>query len=598
MKAFFQKLGWGGTRIGRQLRRVYGLALLIPVLILGCLLLGSANTLLRSHFLELLQVDNLRVRTLLNQVTSQTLSISTDVCYDNALKQLLSKDYSGSQEFVSGVNGYSKLDTILYNNPELESIRIYSDNPTLLQYKNFYPVNQEIYGKTWYQRAVNQSSAFWTSILTEDAYSNMPNNLCLVRRIHLSDSKYTAVAVFRISDQYIRTRTAAGAVEAVAVDDEGIVYSSKLSWYGTRQLMDVDYADSVFSYQGILEVEGTDHFAAVSTMSLNMTNSRLYIYTLDSSGPGYIRRVILSCVLILLVAVIVPGIILSMFSRAFSGRVLRLREEMHKASTQDYDIAADLHGDDELTQAFEDLKIMVRDIKDKESRMYEAQLKEQELRNKQQRMEFKMLASQINPHYLYNTLETIRMKALTSGNREVADSIKILGKTLHYVLENTGARATTLRKELDHVVNYLHIQKLRFGDRINFQLDIQDGLDPNACPILPLLLQPMVENAVVHGLETIRGMGLIRIEAAVTCDGLLCLSVVDNGNGIPPQELQRLRAMLEKPELPQSGIALYNIHQRIRLCYGEAYGIRMESTEGEGTRVRLVIPMEVPEGKL
>ena len=119
----------------------------------------------------------------------------------------------------------------------------------------------------------------------------------------------------------------------------------------------------------------------------------------------------------------------------------------------------------QLSDTFKDLKLTVDAIHDKEAQFYEARIREQQLVNRQQQMEFEMLASQINPHFLYNTLETIRMQALSCGNRNVATSIKLLGKSMRYVLDNTGTSFTTLTKELEYIKTYLSIQQLRFGER-------------------------------------------------------------------------------------------------------------------------------------
>lgn len=124
---------------------------------------------------------------------------------------------------------------------------------------------------------------------------------------------------------------------------------------------------------------------------------------------------------------------------------------MHRASLGDYNIIEQFRGDDELSDTFKDLKLTVDAIHDKEAQFYEARIREQQLVNRQQQMEFEMLASQINPHFLYNTLETIRMQALSCGNRNVATSIKLLGKSMRYVLDNTGTSFTTLTKELEYI---------------------------------------------------------------------------------------------------------------------------------------------------
>lgn len=589
MKGLFKK---GGMKIRSQMYLTYAVALLIPLSILGYVLLSSGSRMLTDHRLELLEADNRRVKTLLSEVTTQAYTIAEDICFDNGLKQLLTRDYSAYSDFIAAANDYSKIDELIYSSQEIESIAIYTDNPAVKSYKQYSPVTEEIAASAWYTQALESSGAFWISI-EEHSYSNDSSNLCLVRRIVLSESDYQAVVRIRISDSYIRSRIdSSSVVDAISVDDRGIVYSSKRGWYGAEQPVRIDYDEAYYRYSGQAEVEGTRYLATVSTLSLYKTNCKMYICTLDGSSFSSIRSIVNSWVVLLVAAILVPGIILVLFADYFARRVKLLRKEMHKARYQDYDMLAAFSGNDELTEAYEDLKVMVQDIKAKDARMYESELKEKELQSRQQAMEYKMLASQINPHYLYNTLETIRMKALAGGNREVADCVKILGKTLHYVQENTGTALTTLSRELEHVENYLAIQRLRFGDRINHTLAIQQGLDAGSYAMLPLLLQPVVENAVVHGLEARDGIGIISI-GICRDEKFLRVTVRDNGQGMPREDLENVRSMLEREDAdPRSGIALYNIHRRIRLLCGAEYGLELDSESGGGTAVTLYLPAD------
>ena len=227
-----------------------------------------------------------------------------------------------------------------------------------------------------------------------------------------------------------------------------------------------------------------------------------------------------------------------------------------------------------------------------EAEQYEAQIRAQNIQNDQQKMEFKMLSSQINPHFLYNTLETIRMKALAAGDTEVANATRLLGKSMRYVLENTGNKDTTLAKELEHLKVYLQIQQIRFGDRVNYEINVQEDIVPEDCRMLGLLLQPVAENAIVHGLEERETGGMVRINVHTVAE-YLCVDIIDNGRGIDKEELEILnrRLSIYEGEERTNSIGLYNINRRIKLSYGEDYGIQIESTPGEGTKVTVTIPL-------
>lgn len=592
--AFFHKLGWGKTKFKHQMYAVYIIGMLIPLLVVGVVLLSSANRMLNEHYTQLLEADHRRVKTMLTEITTQAYRISERVYFDNALKRLLSGGYENTGEFVSAVNRESNLDELVYNAQEIEGLYIYTDHPAAKDYKQYRAATAAVQASGWYTRAMETTNAFWVSVRRKSP-SMDSSNLCLVRKISLPNSPYHAVAVVQLSDSYLRSRLdTSSIIDAVSVGDQGIVYSTKRNWYGQPQPVDIDFDEIYYRFSGKVEAEEVTYFATVSTIHLYNTSTRMYICTLDSSGISAISHIINVWILLLLLAVLIPGLILFAFADYFARRVNLLREEMHKARLQDYNMISSFSGSDELTEAFDDLKLMVQDIKEKDAKMYEAELNEKELRNKQQLMEYKMLSHQINPHYLYNTLETIRMKALTSGNRDVADSIKLLGKTLHYVLENNGVAFTTLEKELAHVRNYLAIQKMRFGERINYIIEIEPGLDPKQYEMLPLLLQPVVENAVVHGLEAINSVGLIRIDI-VRFKNQLHLIVADNGKGMTQEEMEKIRTLIDTPNLQlQSSIALYNINQRIRLRYGTQYGIRLDSCVGIGTQVVLILPADTP----
>lgn len=173
---------------------------------------------------------------------------------------------------------------------------------------------------------------------------------------------------------------------------------------------------------------------------------------------------------------LVSGSIVLLYATYFSGRINTLRLAMYKVSNNDYEIVDTIRGDDELTATFRDMKTMVKKLKNAEAEIYKAQIREQMIENQQQQMELKLLANQINPHFLYNTLEAIRMKAFVEGNKEVATAIKLLSKSMRYVLSNTQTTSTTLEKELDYIATYMAIMKLRFGSRINYDLRIEEDL--------------------------------------------------------------------------------------------------------------------------
>lgn len=231
------------------------------------------------------------------------------------------------------------------------------------------------------------------------------------------------------------------------------------------------------------------------------------------------------------------------------------------------------------------------------SHMQESIDREYKAHMKQKDAEIHALQNQINPHFLYNTLDAIRSLALINNDEQVADMTEALSSFFRYSIGEKG-HVVTLREELENIDSYLAIQKSRFQSKVSYQVVIEGNREEVlSCQIPKLLLQPIIENAVYHGIEPKVGPGRIVLRI-FTIETSLIIHVQDNGIGMDEEELQLIRQKLRQAKYTDesmashsSGIALTNINQRILLNYGEEYGIRVASTKGVGSEVELRIPM-------
>lgn len=205
--------------------------------------------------------------------------------------------------------------------------------------------------------------------------------------------------------------------------------------------------------------------------------------------------------------------------------------------------------------------------------------------------EFNALKSTIKPHYLYNTLEVIRMSALTRQDILVADMLGSLSKQLRYLMGN-HTDMVTLREEIENIQDYFYIVQIRFENRFELEIDID-----NECMdlyVLKLILQPIVENAVNHGLRTKQGVGKISIKAQIEEESLVII-VMDDGIGMSDAQVQILKEKMEIPygKINEKGksIGMKNVFDRIRMNYGEEYGFTIVSMEGFGTIIRYHLPI-------
>ncbi len=205
------------------------------------------------------------------------------------------------------------------------------------------------------------------------------------------------------------------------------------------------------------------------------------------------------------------------------------------------------------------------------------------------------LQSQINPHFLYNTLEVIRSEALINRDPVAAQMAEALANYFRYNI-SLRSDVVSLGAELDNVNNYITIQKKRFGERVNYDVVYHsDRTEARGAQIPKLSLQPLVENAIYHGIEVKAKGGLVLVHVTVT-DQRVIITVADDGAGMKPETLEELNRHIredipiKKEDDKHGGIALMNVNKRIRMMYGEEYGLSFSSVERVGTEAEITLP--------
>ncbi|CAN7380845.1 sensor histidine kinase [Paenibacillus sp. LjRoot153] len=272
------------------------------------------------------------------------------------------------------------------------------------------------------------------------------------------------------------------------------------------------------------------------------------------------------------------------FSNRFSNPIRSITREMAKVESGNFDTNVTVKTADELGLLSHGFNKMVGRLKEYIDVVYVAQIK-------QKQAELNALKSQIRPHYLYNTLEVIRMSAVAEDANEVGDMILSLSHQLKYVLDY-GEETVTIKSEKTNVEQYFQLMVIRYGEH-RLGLDFRFDADLMDCAIPKLSLQPIVENAIYHGIMPKSGKGTIRISIEKLPDNLLSVTVDDDGVGMSEDTLERVRLKLAKGSSLDIGssIGLINVHERIVALYGHGYGVEINSSQHIGTTVRLVIPL-------
>ncbi|WP_053372569.1 cache domain-containing sensor histidine kinase [Paenibacillus sp. FJAT-27812] len=287
---------------------------------------------------------------------------------------------------------------------------------------------------------------------------------------------------------------------------------------------------------------------------------------------------------IMAVVTLITILVSWVIARIITNPMKKLMFSMKALQTGDFTQRVHFNGNDEIGRLGHLYNTMVGRIKTLIDDVYASRLKQKEA-------ELKALQSQINPHFLYNTLNMINWSAMQKGDKEISEMVISLSQVFRLSL-NSGNDFVELEHEMELVRNYLFLQKKRFTTRFNFEIDMEPSIQHFRMP--KLLLQPLVENAIIHAIEPSGGNGHIHVKA-YTENSRIILEVADNGLGMPDEQVQRLnQAPAQEPmknlqmNAPHSGMALSNIKERLALFYEQAE-FEIVSREGLGTRVQLRI---------
>lgn len=294
--------------------------------------------------------------------------------------------------------------------------------------------------------------------------------------------------------------------------------------------------------------------------------------------------VIRNTVLVIFLSCFAIGLLLSLLiSRLLAAPIRRLNTRLQLIAGGNFEQDTSIETNDEIGAIGRQINLMSSKI---------SELLTSRIQNEQEKkdLEIKMLQAQINPHFLYNTLDSIKWIAKVQNNTGIVQVVTALSSLLKNMAKGFNEKVT-LKQELDFLENYVIIEKIRYIELFDVEILVDDPVLYDA-RIIKLTLQPIVENAIFSGIEPSGRFGLIRIHAFEK-DGVLCITVTDNGIGIQSENIEKLLSDTERvTKSHMSGIGLPNVDRRLKLVYGENYGISIESEVDRYTKITITLPLE------
>ena len=278
------------------------------------------------------------------------------------------------------------------------------------------------------------------------------------------------------------------------------------------------------------------------------------------------------------------SIVIMVISYTMTKPIKKLSAGMHSVMNGNFEMQIPNKRTDEIGELINSFNFMTDKVNTLIKEVYQEKIA-------QRNAELEALQTQINPHFLYNTLDSINWMLINKGEHDISEIIISLGNLMRYSINKKNS-FVPLEEEFKYVLSYLRIQKNRLEERLNYEIQLEDSIKSFHVP--KLILQPLVENAITHGIEPCNKGGTVRISARETQEFILIV-VEDDGKGMDEDEQNKLK-MIQNLDESYTSIGVRNVDRRIRLHFGDKYRLKIESTYGVGTKITIVIPKESDGG--
>lgn len=482
-------------------------------------------------------------------------------------------------------NLMDQMNVIKNTRSDIATLAVFSESGQLLSgtaKENMKP-SADIIGQDWFKNALNKSDNLIFSLPHVQNLFQGKHDwvVSLSRVINYTDGNRKLKGVLLIDMNY---STIGELCQNVSIGKKGYVYivdsENDIIYHPEQQLINIGLKkENNEDYLGSYIENSDEGKRLVTVKTVNYTNWRIVAIAYVSEIVASKKEIMKFVIWIFIACILLMVLTFSFISAKISEPIKKLEKSMKKVEEGNFYIYIDAEGEDEvvrLSQAFNLMLSKVRSLMDQI-------VVEQESKR---RSELNVLQSQINPHFLYNTLDSIVWMAENGNSRDVITMVTSLARLFRISLSK-GKNIISVDQEIEHARNYLTIQKIRFKNKFNYDIEVQPEV--MNLKTIKLILQPLIENSIYHGIEYMQDQGHIKIKASII-DGKLLYEVLDNGLGIDPEKITNLLEY-EVETKGDSGIGIKNVQKRIQLTFGKEYGLQVESELEEGTSIKILLPL-------
>lgn len=576
---------------------VFSLVSVIPLIVSSLVLYQVSTSSLEAAMEETTSIFSSQIASDMNGFVSDYDSLTKSLLVNDGLMDNLAEDIPISKQIENKLYYREMVTKLMTMDSEIQSVIIMNEKGNYYQYDRSGKSldHEKLTEQDWFQKLLEQDETLFLTPLHNCSYYDKNQDQITVtfgRKVYGFNGRYKGLilidlppaSLIKLSDAFLLERNQYNIKINIMDADGGLIYDSDLS-SGRVNYSEID-EEELLMYQknpeDYLVIEDTTEQLGMKVSTV-IPRSKMFLRV------SFIQRVTVLLVVGLVLIIVAASIL---FSKRMVRLLRKLQGSMKQLENGKYELIMDVVGNDEIGSLVKSYNHMVGKIEALIEEVYEAGIR-------QKNAQFLALRTQINPHFLFNTLESIRIKAILNGDDAVADMVKMLAKIFRTVLDS-DKKNYKVREELENIRSYIRLQNIRFDNVITLEEDI----DPEICQakIMSILFQPVVENCFKYGSKECGVPIQITITGRLTEERMMVFTIRDDGLGMSPKKLEEVRASLcTEQEVPlrrdtgeeESGshrIGLRNIAERLRLRYGSDGELRIVSSDKNGTVVEIRVP--------
>lgn len=576
---------------------IYIVGVLLPIVVMNVLFMDRMSGLIREREEQNLEISLERARKDIHDFIEGGVAVSHALNTDKTLYEMLDRIYKDPPDFYAAFDEQlrHRVSSYIPVNNQISRIDIFTGNPTIVPGSNYHIMNQEVRESEWYRMwETSETSVMvaayrakqadnrtlmspYLSVIENMDYYNYYNTFDKLLRIDIDLS--LIYDVLAREKDYLNLFLVNENNEVIMSTEDGYPRDAAESTGYPKLAADLGDPQSKEHYEVAIgtakyvkgwRLIGVPQGNRVTRAMLDM---RLYV--------GFLAAAI----------TLITSVFIYVMLRSYNYRVKRLSRHMQKVTNEKFDLIRIDEGRDEIGGLIRNFNIMTSRINSLINNVYKLEIQKKSLEMERVRAELNFLQSQMNPHFLFNTLNAILVVCTKNQYEDITDVIKSLSKLLRRLL-SWQEDLVPVEEEMRFIEMYLKIEKFRFRDKFEFQCEIDEEALRYKIP--KMSIQPLVENACKHGIQAVEGRGLIRIRAFVA-DGRLRVVISDNGIGIEAGRLRELILSVRNENASGNSIGIRNVYRRLELYYDDQVRFDISSSPEEGTTVSFDIPIKLLE---